>query len=226
VKRSIQTRPRHLRASAFVASSGSRSTSSISALDARQCVSRCEAGAVGCLKRLLLVLLRRPHIHVIPFANGVLRTFVDRSRLRDEFLERDAVHVADGGERGGRKLAARLEYGAPSLQIGWLTPAAYANQFSRPDAKQCDGSEPWPVRREMCASSASKCADIQSTHSRQWSAQHRSPIYRCRRPTASYTALASPRSLPRQHQVFAYRSFRDHLDSVALQTLASINNNS
>jgi hypothetical protein len=46
----------------------------------------------------VLVLLRRPHIHVIPFANGVLPTFVDRRphfgeslRMRSETLSRYLV---------------------------------------------------------------------------------------------------------------------------------------
>jgi putative transposase len=78
-----------------------------------------------------------------PMQNPFIESF--NGRLRDEFLNETLFTSLMQARLALEDWRRDYNTFRPHSQIGWLTPAAYASQFSRQGAALCDGFAPWPV---------------------------------------------------------------------------------
>jgi putative transposase len=81
-----------------------------------------------------------------PMQNPFIESF--NGRLRDEFLNETVFTSLMQARVALQEWQRDYNTVRPHSRIGWLTPAAYASQFSPQPcqgASLCDGSAPWPV---------------------------------------------------------------------------------
>ena len=148
--------------------------------------------------------------------NAFVESF--NGRLRDEFLN-ETLFTSLAQARAALE-EWRRDYNTvrPHSRIGWLTPAAYAEQFTMQrgqGAALTTGSAPWPLTTDQTRSSTAK---LWFQLDKSWGQRHRPQLEEeIRRAAADRDAPAEPEArLPRRSlyarviagaAAFAYTAF-------------------